>query len=72
MNDDPVLDIRGLTTAFARQHRPFFGGFSADSDEDSAIARAVKAMRKRTPGGSFICPKTITVSFITPDSFISR
>ncbi len=41
MNDDPVLEIRGLTTAFARQHRPFFGALAAEGNEDSAIARAV-------------------------------
>ena len=38
----------------------------------SAIVNPVRATRKRTPGGSFICPKTITVSFITPLSSISR
>ncbi len=38
----------------------------------SAIASAESAIRKRTPEGSFICPNTITVSFITPDSSISR
>ena len=29
------------------------------------------AMRRRTPGGSFICPNTSTVFFSTPDSCIS-
>ncbi len=37
MSGDPVLEIRGLTTAFARQHRPFFGSV----DEEASVARAV-------------------------------
>jgi hypothetical protein len=38
----------------------------------SAMASAESATRRRTPEGSFIWPKTMTVSFITPDSIISR
>ncbi len=37
----------------------------------SAIVTPVSATRRRAPGGSFICPNTITVLSMTPDSFIS-
>ena len=38
----------------------------------SAIVTPVSPTRIRAPGGSFICPKTITVESMTPDSCISR
>jgi len=37
---EPVLEIRGLTTAFARQSRALFGGPDS-GDDDNSIARAV-------------------------------
>ncbi len=37
----------------------------------SAIVTPVRATRARTPGGSFIWPKTSAVLLSTPDSFIS-
>ena len=37
----------------------------------SAIVRPVRPTRRRTPGGSFIWPKTSTVLSSTPDSSIS-
>ena len=37
----------------------------------SAIVRPVRPILARTPGGSFICPKTRTVLSITPDARIS-
>jgi len=38
----------------------------------SARVTPVKPTRKRTPGGSSICPKTIAVFLSTPDWLISR
>lgn len=40
MSQEPVLDIRGLTTAFARQSRALFGSSALEAG-DSGIARAV-------------------------------
>src|SRR4026208_252125 len=38
----------------------------------SAMVSAESATRRRTPGGSSICPNTSAVFSITPDSVISR
>ena len=43
----------------------------SSSRKYSAIVRPVRATRRRTPGGSFIWPKTSTVFSSTPDSRIS-
>ena len=46
--------------------------FRSTSRKYSAIVSADKATRRRTPGGSSICPNTSAVFSITPDSVISR
>src|SRR3989304_5797608 len=43
----------------------------SSSRKYSAIVRPVRATRRRTPGGSFICPYTRAVLSSTPDSRLS-
>src|SRR5437588_645741 len=43
----------------------------SSSRKYSAIVSPVSATRRRAPGGSFICPKTIAILSMTPRSRIS-
>ena len=74
-----VRSIRASERRIYQQITDIFAECSVDYDSRAdvtrnfyAMANPVRATRSLTPGGAFICPKTMTVSFMTPDSSISR